>query len=146
MIGPPPPPGTVFQFSYLWAGEFDRGHFEGQKDRPALAIALALTDENGVMTVMALAITHTPPLDAGDAIELPRDVKWRLGLDEERSWIVTREANAFRWPGPDIRFIPRREPPTPIYGRIPGDLLQRVAQQYLLHRRNRTARLVHRDE
>jgi hypothetical protein len=95
---------------------------------------------------MALAITHSPPADSDDAIELPAVVKRRLGLDDQRSWIVTWEANAFRWPGPDIRFVPGREPATPIHGKIPDKLLQQVAQAYLRHRRNKKGRLIHRTE
>jgi hypothetical protein len=144
LIGPPPGPGTVFQYSYLWAGEHDQGRDEGRKDRPALSIAIAVIDDAGETNVLALAITHSQPVTPDDAIELPQDVKRRLGLDRERSWIVTREANVFRWPGPDVRVIPARD--TPIYGTIPDTLLYRVAQAYLTNRRNRTARLIHRDE
>lgn len=146
MIGPPPKPGTVFNFSYLWAGEHDSGRAEGQKNRPTLSIALAVTQEDGTTSVLALAITHSTPSKPDEAIELPADVKHRLGLDSERSWIVTREANIFRWPGPDVRFIPGRKPATPIYGVIPDKLLQRAAAAYLANRRNQMARLIHRTE
>lgn len=56
------------------------------------------------------------------AIELPAHVKRDLGLDRERSWIVTREVNQFRWPGPDVRMVGD----TPYYGAIPDWLFEVV--------------------
>jgi hypothetical protein len=38
-------------------------------------------------------------------VEVPLRVARHLGLDEERSWIVTTELNVFVWPGPDLRPI-----------------------------------------
>jgi hypothetical protein len=52
-----------------------------------------------------LPITHTTPSNADDAIEIPPATKRRLGLDDERSWIVLTESNRFVWPGPDVRPI-----------------------------------------
>ncbi|HEY1836164.1 MAG TPA: hypothetical protein VGG36_00780 [Rhizomicrobium sp.] len=71
-------------------------------------------------------------------------MKRQLGLDAARSWIVTTEANAFRWPGPDIRAIPGQEIATSIYGRISPALLQRVAQSYVDNMRAGRARVVPR--
>jgi hypothetical protein len=56
-------------------------------------------------TVVVAPITHTPPSDSKNAIEVPAATKERLGLDHARSWIVTNDLNIFVWPGPDIRFI-----------------------------------------
>ena len=50
---------------------------------------------------------HTPPEIPEKAMEIPRATRVRLGLDDERSWIVTTEVNRFVWPGPDIRPVPR---------------------------------------
>ncbi len=44
--------------------------------------------------VRVLPITHTPPANPADAIEIPAAVKNRLRLDHERSWIVLTEATA----------------------------------------------------
>jgi hypothetical protein len=38
--------------------------------------------------VTVLPISHTPPADPELAVELPAATKRRLGLDDERSWVV----------------------------------------------------------
>lgn len=109
-------------------------------------MAVAVLDTDGASNVIVLAVTHTRPVKPGDAVELPRAIKRELGLDAAPSWIVTTEANAFRWPGPDIRPIPGREIATSIYGRIPPALLKRVAQSYIANMRAGRARVVPRTE
>lgn len=47
-----------------------------------------------------LPITHTPPLNEEDGIEIPAGTKQRLRLDAQRSWIITTELDQFIWPGP----------------------------------------------
>lgn len=138
--------GSVIRYAYLWADEAERGQPEGLKDRPALVIAVAVVDTDGRSTIMVLAVTHSPPVDPFDAVELPREVKRQLGLDASPSWVVTTEANAFRWPGPDIRNISDREPTTAIYGRIPAPLLSRIARSYLDNRKSGRGRIVHRTD
>lgn len=64
-----------------------------------------MTTEDGAPIVRVLPITHTTPSDPADAIEIPAQVKVRLRLDHELSWIVLTESNRFVWPGPDIRNI-----------------------------------------
>lgn len=66
-----------------------------------LAIVAHLDD--GTPAVRVLPITHTPPSIPVDAIEIPPATKQRLGLDDDRSWIVLTESYRFVWPGPDIR-------------------------------------------
>jgi hypothetical protein len=56
-------------------------------------------------TVVVAPITHTPPTDSKNAVEIPAATKERLGLDHARSWIVTNDLNIFTWPGPDVRPI-----------------------------------------
>ncbi|WP_348627567.1 hypothetical protein [Rhizobium sp. R693] len=52
-----------------------------------------------------MPITHTPPDNGEDAIEIPPATKRQLRLDDERSWIVLTESNRFVWPGQDIRPV-----------------------------------------
>jgi hypothetical protein len=104
---PDPYAGLVIRYSYLWKREFDAGRDEGTKDRPC-AIVLAVVHDDGEKEVLVLPITHSPPADPADAIEIPTATKNRLGLDSERSWIVITEANEFIWPGPDLRPVPGR--------------------------------------
>jgi hypothetical protein len=94
--------GYVFRYSYLWHWHLE-GREEGDKDRPCLVLALVAMQEDGTPVVRVLPITHTPPSDPNDAIEIPAAVKLRLRLDHERSWIVLTESNRFAWPGPDVR-------------------------------------------
>jgi hypothetical protein len=64
------------------------------KDRPR-AIILSAVSEDGEEVVTVLPVTHTPPSNDADALEIPAATKRRLGLDDERSWIVVTEANEF---------------------------------------------------
>jgi hypothetical protein len=57
---PPPTPGQVIRYSYLWADELERGAEEGRKDRPSLVLALSVRNLNGVTQVLVLAVTHAP--------------------------------------------------------------------------------------
>jgi hypothetical protein len=98
----------VIRYSYLWKREADSGRQDGTKDRPC-AIVIAVNDADGERQVIALPITHAPPSNPQDAIEIPAVTKQRLGLDFERSWIMLTEANEFVWPGPDLRPIPGRD-------------------------------------
>jgi hypothetical protein len=146
LTGALPERGSVIRYSYLWADETARGHEEGQKDRPALVLALSVKTGDRLAQVLALAITHTPPAQPSDAVPFPQPVKLAIGLDDAPSWIVTTEANAFIWPGPDVRPVPGRTPVTMIYGRVPTGLLTQVARSYLANRERQRSRLVPRTE
>lgn len=141
----PPERGSVIRYAYLWANEHNRGQEDARKDRPSLVVALSVHREDGNTEVLALAITHTRLFDTSQAIILPADVKKHLGLDTEPSWIVTTEANAFIWPGPDIRPIPGRKPSAFVYGRIPDGLLSKVAQSFLANRNRQRAAMIVRN-
>lgn len=49
--------------------------------------------EAGLTLAYVLPITHTPLDKDKDGVEIPLLTKRRLGLDEERSWIITTELN-----------------------------------------------------
>ena len=127
---PTPKPALVIRYAYLWADEHAQGREEGSKGRPA-AIVLATDDVLDDPTVVVLPITHTPPSAKADAIEIPAETKRRLGLDQDRSWIVLTEANVFHWPGPDLRPVAGRVPSTVAYGYLPGNFFQAVKMRYL---------------
>jgi hypothetical protein len=127
---PEPYAGLVFRYSYLWKREFDAGREDGTKDRPC-AIVITLVDEDGDKEVLALPVTHSPPDDPGDAIEIPAPTKSRLGLDGERSWIMITEANEFVWPGPDLRTVPGRDESTIAYGPLPPRFFAHVRDKFL---------------
>jgi hypothetical protein len=146
LTGTLPERGAVIRYSYLWADENARGQDEGRKDRPTLVLALSVKDDDGVVQVLVLAVTHTPPVQLSDAERFPQPVKRAIGLDDAPSWIITTEANAFIWPGPDVRPVPGRTPTTMVYGRVPNELLTKVARSYLANRARQRGRLVPRTE
>lgn len=123
-----PQVGWVFRYSYLWHWQHLDGREEGDKDRPALVLAIVTTLEDGTPVVRVLPITHSPPSDPSEAIEVPPATKHRLGLDNERSWIVLTESNRFVWPGPDIRPI---DGETGYHGPLPPALFEEVKRRFV---------------
>jgi hypothetical protein len=127
---PAPVPGLVIRYSYLWRDEFLKGQDEGVKDRPCALILVTHTeDDEEIVTV--LPITHTPPRDPNSALEIPRDLNSRLGLDDERSWIVLTEANRFAWPGPDLRPVARDDASSIAYGTLSHRFLAEVLARFI---------------
>lgn len=142
---PHPVPGLVIRYSYLWLTEHQRGQEEGVKDRPC-AVILASTDHEGVQTVTVLPITHTPPSNPALAIEIPHPTKRRLGLDEERSWIILSEANRFVWPGPDLRLTQPGDMSSVAYGLLPRSLFKAVTTKLANAIKERLTHVVPRTE
>lgn len=145
MAFPEPYPGLVIRYSYLWRREHDEGHEEGSKDRPC-AIVMAVTDEDGAWNVLVLPITHSPPPNPADAIEIPTETKKRLGLDADRSWIVITEANEFLWPGPDLRPVPGGDASTVAYGPLPPRFFAQVRNKFLERDRREKSTRIKRTE
>lgn len=120
--------GYVFRYSYLWHWQHLEGREEGDKDRPCVVLAIVGLLEDGTPIVRVLPITHTPPSDPADAIEIPTAVKLRLRLDHQRSWIVLTESNRFAWPGPDVRPL---ETESGYYGPLPPALFAEVKRRFV---------------
>lgn len=133
MSWPEPRPGLVIRYSYLWRRKAQAGREEGVKDRPC-AILLAVRDGEDQTTVYVLPVTHTPPSDPAQAVELPAATKMRLGLDAERSWVVVSEANVFAWPGPDLRPLPGQGPESVAFGMLPPRLFAHIRDRFLAMR------------
>jgi hypothetical protein len=89
--------------------------------------------------VRVLPVTHIPPIDPADAIEIPVATKIRLGLDSDRSRVVLSEANDFIWPGPDLRPVPGSSPNTVAYGYLPPGFMRLLRER--LERRRRERRM-----
>jgi hypothetical protein len=134
---PTPKPGLVISYAYLWAREHSKGTEEGAKDRPCAIVAARQVIE-GREVVTVVPVTHSPPTDPADAIEIPPALKAHLGLDDLPSWIVVTETNDFLWPGPDLRPRPRVKPTRFDYGMLPprffAHLRDRILQAHL-HRK-----------
>ena len=66
---PIPKPGLVIRYAYLWEVEARQGREEGTKDRPC-AIVLVVLREGEHLIVRVLPVTHTPPTNPEDALEI----------------------------------------------------------------------------
>jgi len=71
-------------------------------------------------------IAHRQPLPPAGGVEIPHRVKRYLGLDDERSWIITTDLNVFEWPGVDVYPVPNSVPGTFEYGYLPPALFEKV--------------------
>ncbi len=130
---PDPETGLVIRYAYLWRDEADSGQEEGRKDRPSAIVVTRRIRESGETEVLVVPITHTEPTDDPTALEIPSEIKDRLGLDDERSWVITHEMNIFTWPGPDVRPVDLAKPEQGIaYGFLPagftGEVIKRIKQ------------------
>jgi mRNA-degrading endonuclease toxin of MazEF toxin-antitoxin module len=142
---PEPKPGLVIRYAYLWGREADQGAEEASKDRPC-AVVLASRREGEETRVIVAPITRAAPGKGMAAIEVPADTKRRLGLDHQRSWIITSEVNVFNWPGPDIRPVPGRPGSPFLYGYLPTRTAQAMIDGVNEQRRRGQLRQVRRDE
>lgn len=145
MALPEPVPGLVVRYAYLWREEYLRGKEEGRKDRPC-AVIVVTTGEAGDRVVTVLPITHTPPPKPALAVEIPTPTKRRLGLDDDRSWVLLNEANRFAWPGPDLRPTKPGKPTEVTYGLLPRALFKEVTAKLAAAIEARLVRVVPRSE
>ena len=137
---PQPEAGLVIRYSYLWYSEFHAGREEGVKDRPcAIVFAVSANEGSGATRVLVLPVTHRAPDDPGNGIEIPKEVKRRLGLDDDRSWVVLTEWNEFYWPGPDLRHLPGGDVSTVAYGLLPARFATHVRKSFAALVRKRRA-------
>ena len=139
---PEPEPGLVISYSYLWRREQRQGQEEGRKDRPCVVV-LAVQREQGRTVVSVAPITHSAPVAGQDAVELPPRLKAQIGLDAERSWVVTDEVNSFDWPGYDVR--PARGRSGVAYGVIPSRLFDQITARLRENAKAQRLTFVRRD-
>lgn len=127
MTFPDPEPGLVVSYSFLWSEEATAGHVEGRKQRPCAIVLAAAPDARlpDGRRVIVVPITHTRPVDADAAVELPQAVRRHLGLDDAPSWVVVDELNVFLWPGFDLRHLPGK-PGHYTYGYLPPRFFDRL--------------------
>ncbi len=142
---PAPIPGLVLYYSYLWAREHERGAEEGLKARPAVIVAARRVVE-GREVITVVPITHTPPREPADAIEIPPSLKTHLGLDEQPSWVIVTETNDFLWPGVDLRPVPGIKPTRFSLGILPPRFFAHVRDKILqAHLQRKLARVPRAD-
>ncbi len=142
---PKPQPGLVICYSYLWATEHEEGAEEGRKDRPCAIVAARQIIE-GKEIVTVVPVTHTPPIDPNDAVEIPPALKRHLRLDDFPSWIVVTETNDFLWPGADLRPVPGVKPARFDFGMLPARFFAHVRDKLLqAHLQRRLSRVERSD-
>jgi hypothetical protein len=139
---PQPVPGLVIRYSYLWNREHIQGLEEGRKDRPCAVVAAIRSEAGGGTRVLVLPVTHRAPTDASQAVEIPAQVKRRLGLDDAPSWVAVTEWNEFLWPGPDLRLVQGKGDAT--YGMLPPGLFSAIREAFLKLAKNKAATQVRR--
>lgn len=121
--------GDLIRFAYLWVEQAARGKTEGLKDRPC-AVVVSAIDDTGATRLLVLPVTHSSPSPGDLTVELPTETKRRLGLDAERSWIVTDEYKDFIWPGSDVRPDASGEA---IIGALPQSIIVRATANLRTH-------------
>lgn len=134
--------GQVIRFAYLWWNEARSGRDESSKDRPCVVVHLR-ENEHGETEAFACPITRTPPMHPEKAMEIAVKTKARLGLDPERSWIITTEVNRFIWPGPDIRAVPGGGW---TYGLLPANMIASLIAQVRSNAADRSLLMVKRED
>ncbi|MBX9841384.1 MAG: hypothetical protein K2Z80_06205 [Xanthobacteraceae bacterium] len=133
------------RYSYLWEREARQGREEGVKDRPC-AIVLVLLREGQHPVVRVLPVTHAPPKEPDDALEIPQATTQRLGLDAGRSWVVLTEANDFIWPGPDLRPAVNGDLSSVVYGMLPPGFMRVLRERLLQQWRDKRMSVTQRTE
>lgn len=139
---PLPQSGQVIRYAYLWWNEARAGREDGTKNRPC-SIVLTRISTAGRTVAYVVPITHTPPGNNEDGVELPLATKQRLALDMERSWIITTELNHFTWPGPDLRPTAAGEY---IHGYLPEKLMRLVLESVKKNARDKRLKTVPRTD
>lgn len=127
-----PSVGSVISYSYLWKEEHEKGQIEGLKVRPCVVMVVGA--DGGEFVVAP--ITHSPTNTEG--IELNHALKRRLGLDDEKSWLILTEVNIFRWRGPDVYPVFKDGSNLLEYGKIPDAMIRRARDHMIENMQNKT--------
>jgi hypothetical protein len=143
MALPPPEPGLVISYFYLWRREADAGREQGMKARPCVII-VAVSQQEGGTEVLVAPIIHSPPSPQTPHIEIPLKVKHHLGLDHDRSWVIVTEVNHFRWPGYDVNPIAAQAHKI-AYGFLPPSLFNRIRTTILDVIKSKRAHIIARN-
>jgi hypothetical protein len=92
---------------------------------------LAARDDDDCTHVLVVPVTHSPPGNLAEALELPAPIKQHLGLDADRSWVVLSESNLFEWPGPDLRRAGDRDNSSVAYGFLPPRFFVELQRRFV---------------
>ena len=128
MALPPPDPGLVIRYDYLWVEEAAAGRDQG-KDRPACLVAASNLAAQPRFVVI-LPITHSAPTAPVVGIEIPPKVRQSIGVDDSPCWVIVSEHNVDEWPNAGLQPLPGR-PGTFAYGFIPPRLFTQIKAAFL---------------
>ena len=132
-----PKAGLVLRYDFLWKEEERKGLEHGLKDRPCAVAIVSQPNEDDSRTVILCAITHSPPRDNENAVEIPLKVARHLNLDYDRMWIKTQQVNKLQWSEERIPYGFIKTPKNDwSYGVLPYALRQQVLQKIRENKRN----------
>lgn len=89
-----------------------------------------------------MPISHSPPGEGEEGVELPDEVKRRAGLDAARQWVLVSECNIDIWPF-DLRHVPQ-QPGRFHYGHLPPGMFVIVRDRFVGRCRARNVLTVNR--
>ncbi len=124
-----PKVGLVIRYDFLWRDDAAKG-LEHGKDRPCSIVVARRNEADNSHTVLLCPITHSPPSNPVQSVEIPPRVCAHLGLDEKTSWIKTDQINQVIWPDDRLPFgvTPVRDGEW-TYGEMPAQLNRKALQQ-----------------
>ena len=137
---PAPEVGLVVRYDFLWREEWEQGREHGRKDRPCAVVLLAEPADDGRRQVVVAPVTHRAPEPPGLGVAIPPRVARQLGLDHERSWVLSNHLNRFPWPEGLTPAAPGRWS----FGFLPPRLYDRLRERILQQARARTRQQVDR--
>jgi len=133
--------GLVVRYEYLWHRS-SRAADTADKDHPACVVATYRQQGRPEDFVIYLPISHAQPHGDEEGIELPDDVKAKIGLDSARQWVMLSECNVDAWPF-DLRQLPGR-PGQFHYGHFPPGMFKLVRDAFVERYQSKRVRQVGR--
>lgn len=133
--------GLVVRYEYLW---HRRAHSAdtADKDHPACIVATFRQQGRPEDFVLYLPISHIPPSDGEEGLELPDDVKRKAGLDSLRQWVLVSECNLDTWPF-DLRQLPEQSGRFH-YGHLPPGMFKAIRDAFVARYRAKRVGIVGR--
>ncbi len=135
--------GLIVRYEYLWSRRAAR-HPTADKDHPACVVLTYRVADRAEDFVIYLPLSHSPPGEDDEGIEIPDAVKARAGLDAGRQWILVSECNLDVWPQ-DLRMIPPGRGRFH-YGHLPPGFFRLVRDRFVARFRARRVASVRRDD
>lgn len=120
--------GLIVRYEYLWERRA-RHSDTAVKDHPACVVMNYRVEDRPEDFVIYLPISHTPPRDEEEGIELPDAVKARAGLDRGRQWVLISECNIDTW-AQDVRQIPGQQGRFH-YGHLPPGFFGKIRDAFV---------------